>query len=81
MRFLSGAAALLVAANAFAGAETDALQRFVGTVNTLSATFQQVQKDENGAVRLDLLRAISSGVPNATISPPPSPASGPISTT
>jgi outer membrane lipoprotein carrier protein len=49
-RLLLAAAGVLAAANAFAGAETDALQRFVGTVDTLSATFTQVQKDENGAV-------------------------------
>jgi outer membrane lipoprotein carrier protein len=33
-----------------ASAETDALQRFVDHVQTLTATFQQVQKDENGRV-------------------------------
>jgi outer membrane lipoprotein carrier protein len=34
----------------FASPETDALQQFVDTVQTLSADFQQVQKDEHGAV-------------------------------
>lgn len=34
----------------FASPETDALQRFVDKVDTLSATFQQVQKDEQGKV-------------------------------
>lgn len=34
----------------FASPETDALQQFVDTVQTLSASFQQVQKDENGHV-------------------------------
>jgi len=45
-------AALLAFASSatLAGPETDALQRFVEKVDTLSATFQQVQKDENGAV-------------------------------
>ncbi len=38
------------AASAWAGPETDALQRFVDKVDTLSATFQQVQKDERGKV-------------------------------
>ena len=42
--FLSGAP------TAFAGPETDALQRFVEKVETLSATFQQVQKDDKGSV-------------------------------
>ena len=44
------------AASAHAGPETDALQRFVDKVDTLSATFQQVQKDEQGKVL-----AVSSG--------------------
>jgi hypothetical protein len=35
----------------------------------------------NGAVRLSLLRATSSGEPEVTTSPPASPASGPISRT
>ena len=35
---------------------------------------------KNGAVRLSLLAATSSGVPQATSSPPAGPASGPIST-
>ena len=43
-------AGMLASANAFAGPEADALQRFVTTVDTLSASFTQVQKDENGAV-------------------------------
>jgi outer membrane lipoprotein carrier protein len=34
----------------FASPETDALQKFVDTVQTLTAGFQQVQKDENGRV-------------------------------
>jgi outer membrane lipoprotein carrier protein len=34
----------------FASPETDALQRFVDKVDTLSATFQQSQKDEGGKV-------------------------------
>jgi outer membrane lipoprotein carrier protein len=33
-----------------AGTETDALQRFVDKVDSLSATFEQVQKDEHGTV-------------------------------
>lgn len=33
-----------------ASPETDALQKFVDTVQTLSASFQQVQKDEHGRV-------------------------------
>jgi len=40
----------LLAAPAIAGPETDALQRFVDKVETLTATFQQVQKDEKGVV-------------------------------
>ena len=35
---------------AIASPETDALQRFVDKVDTLSANFQQVQKDERGKV-------------------------------
>ena len=35
---------------ASASPETDALQKFVDTVQSLSATFNQVQKDENGRV-------------------------------
>ena len=38
------------AGGAVASPETDALQRFVDKVETLSATFQQVQKDERGKV-------------------------------
>ena len=55
---MRAAAFLLVAASfaAAAGPETDALQRFVDKVDTLSATFQQVQKDEQGKVL-----AVSSG--------------------
>lgn len=34
----------------FASPETDALQKFLDTVQTLSANFEQVQKDENGRV-------------------------------
>ncbi|MGH8480849.1 MAG: outer membrane lipoprotein chaperone LolA [Nevskiaceae bacterium] len=43
--------AIFVSFPALAAApETDALQQFVETVQTLSASFQQVQKDENGRV-------------------------------
>ena len=38
------------ATSAAASAETDALQRFVENVQSLTATFEQVQKDENGRV-------------------------------
>jgi len=40
----------LCARPSFASPETDALQRFVEKVETLSAKFQQVQKDEKGSV-------------------------------
>ena len=40
----------LACTGAQAGPETDALQRFVANVESLSATFEQVQKDENGHV-------------------------------
>ena len=43
-------AALLASLPAAAGSETDALQRFVDKVDSLSATFEQVQKDEHGKV-------------------------------
>ena len=43
-------ACLAHAVPAAAGPETEALQRFVEKVETLSATFQQVQKDERGSV-------------------------------
>lgn len=42
--------ALVVSAPAAAGPETDALQRFVDKVESLSATFEQVQKDDKGSV-------------------------------
>ncbi|MGQ0586391.1 MAG: outer membrane lipoprotein chaperone LolA [Gammaproteobacteria bacterium] len=41
---------VLCAKQSFASPETDALQRFVGKVETLTADFQQVQKDERGKV-------------------------------
>jgi outer membrane lipoprotein carrier protein len=40
----------LCAKPSFASPETDALQKFVDKVDTLSANFRQVQKDEKGAV-------------------------------
>lgn len=42
--------AMLGTPSAGASPETDALQKFLDTVQTLSATFEQVQKDENGQV-------------------------------
>lgn len=48
--FLPFLLCVLCAAPALAGPETDALQRFVANVESLSATFEQVQKDENGTV-------------------------------
>jgi outer membrane lipoprotein carrier protein len=41
---------LLACGTAAASPETDALQKFVDTVQTLSARFEQVQKDEHGRV-------------------------------
>lgn len=41
---------LLGAVPAVAGPETDALQKFVDKIETLSATFQQAQKDDKGVV-------------------------------
>lgn len=43
-------AALAWSAAACAGPETDALQAFVDKVQSLTATFEQTQKDENGHV-------------------------------
>ncbi|MGH8442188.1 MAG: outer membrane lipoprotein chaperone LolA [Nevskiaceae bacterium] len=45
-----GALGVLGVKQSFASPETDALQHFVGKVDTLSANFQQVQKDERGKV-------------------------------
>jgi outer membrane lipoprotein carrier protein len=50
MRTLFIMLGLLLSGAAAAGPETDALQRFVDKVDTLSATFQQAQKDEHGKV-------------------------------
>lgn len=50
MRTLFFMLGLLLSGAAAAGPETDALQRFVDKVDTLSATFQQAQKDEHGKV-------------------------------
>lgn len=47
---LLGIGALFAAPLATASPETDALQKFLDNVQTLSATFEQVQKDENGRV-------------------------------
>lgn len=41
---------LLGAVPAAAGPETDALQKFVDKIETLSATFEQAQKDDKGVV-------------------------------
>ena len=48
--FFLGALGVLGVKQSFASPETDALQQFVDTVQTLSATFEQVQKDEHGRV-------------------------------
>lgn len=45
-----GVLGALGAKPSLASPETDALQKFVDTVQSLSATFEQVQKDENGHV-------------------------------
>jgi outer membrane lipoprotein carrier protein len=45
-----GALGVLGVKPSFASPETDALQRFVANVESLSATFEQVQKDESGTV-------------------------------
>jgi outer membrane lipoprotein carrier protein len=50
MRALALVLALPFAGAAGASVETDALQQFVDTVQTLSARFEQVQKDEHGQV-------------------------------
>jgi outer membrane lipoprotein carrier protein len=50
MRILALILALACSGVARAGPETDALQRFVDKVDSLSATFEQVQKDESGTV-------------------------------
>ena len=50
MRTLIAVLALLASGAAGASPETDALQRFVENVQSLTATFRQVQKDENGRV-------------------------------